>query len=668
MENLSSIFIEEATGLLRDLENTLLNLEQNKHEKELIHEVFRVMHTLKGTSAMFGFDNIGALTHHLENIYDLARQQKLVLNDKIINVTLEITDYLKSILNREPDDSPERFASYIKKLEGLSDTSNITGNSNPQISENKEFSQKETSTYYIVFRPNEKIIFRGINICNIFRELSGIGIYKIVKYNPVGLNQENEAEQPWGIYLVTNENIEKIQEIFMFIEDDCEILKIAGFNLLDNEKFYYLMNRGQESSSGEILKTILEIIREIEESQNETLSKPEKNTKQVIHNNENRRISVDSGKLDKLMNLVSELITSNAMLNMISKNKDYSKLEIIAEKIERLTNQFRDNAISVRLVNMSEMMVRFKRLVRDISKDLGKDIRLIIEGEDTELDKNLIDNIAEPLMHILRNAADHGIETPEERLKKGKQAQGIIKLSAFYYGSYVYITVQDDGAGMDIQKIKNKAIEMGLIQNDSQLSKKEIFDLLFLPGFSTAKKVSEISGRGVGLDVVNKKTKEIQGEVEVESEPDLGTLFTIKLQQTISIVDSLLVKTGNSLFLIPQADLEFCLEERHDELFGRMNRRIEYESSLIPFISSREIFCNNSPVPHKEKLVVVNKNNMRFAIVVDEIIGEYQAVMKPLSSIFKNQVYLTGVSILGDGSLAFMLDLSKLQLTSNIKN
>ena len=265
------------------------------------------------------------------------------------------------------------------------------------------------------------------------------------------------------------------------------------------------------------------------------------------------------------------------------------------------------------------------------------------------------------MVHIFRNAIDHGIESPNVRKKSNKNKTGIIKLSAFYSGAYVYIAIQDDGGGIDKEIILKKAISKGIIAKDSKLTDGEIYGLLFRPGFSTAKKVSDVSGRGVGLDVVKNKIAELQGEIEVNSEVGLGTTFTIKLQQTISIIDTLLIRSASSLYLIPQNNIEFCIEEDYSTLFKELNKRVVYEDEVIPFINLRDLFNNKTETPRKAKLVIVNKNNFRYAIAADEIIGEHQAVIKPLGNILRKQEYFTGVSLLGDGSLAFMIDLMQMQ-------
>jgi two-component system chemotaxis sensor kinase CheA len=307
------------------------------------------------------------------------------------------------------------------------------------------------------------------------------------------------------------------------------------------------------------------------------------------------------------------------------------------------------------------MLLKFQRMIRDLSNQLGKKVVFSIKGEDTELDKNIVDVIAEPIMHLIRNCIDHGLEIPEKRIENGKNDAGIIFFNAYESGNNVFIQVGDDGVGIDTEYVYKKAIDQNFIQPGTQLNEDEIFELIFLPGFSTAQSLSEVSGRGVGMDIVRKKIQDIRGEVLVQSTKGKGTVFTIKLQQTISIIDTLLIKSDGSTFAIPIDDIESCDLEEHDLIFRRQNRLIAYCGELIPFIYLREKFSSHTAIPEKEKLIIINKQNKKYAIVADLIIGQHQAVIKPLSKTFSNIPFLSGASFLGDGSIALLLDTDKLR-------
>jgi two-component system, chemotaxis family, sensor kinase CheA len=682
------IFIAEAEELLETLEINVLDLEKNKENPESINQVFRVMHTLKGTSDMFGFSPIRELTHLLETLFDQIRTGEAILSDTLLNLTFQSIDHFRNLLkdsNLQIQNNKTTHQEILKNVGQLIPEDSPKGSEKfDNLPERPEKSQDEK--FCILFKPDENIMNRGINLLEIFKELHEISTFTIEELQPT----DSQKICEWKIILETDKGIDAISDVFMFVLNNCEITPldnnpevIQTFNLDaqisdandlytkeslsdkmnpdpnqpdDNTNRQFSQLSGQENNE-EVSSGLQEQTNNIQNTQNYT-----EIGKQVTS-----RVNVDASKLDKLMNLVSELVTTNTQLSLIHHQKQYDKLTEIVEKVETLSRQFRDNTLSIRLIPINDLIVRFRRLIRDLSIELGKDIRFITEGMETELDKNIIDNLAEPLMHILRNSVDHGIETATERISKGKTGQGTIKLSAFHAGANVFVQIQDDGKGLELDKIKTKAIEKGLISHDTNLSDREIFDFIFTPGFSTSNEVTRISGRGVGMDVVKRKISEMQGDISIESESGLGTLITIKLHQTISIIDSLLIKIDNSFFLIPNSDIDFCIEKHHKELETSQNQRIEYNNKLIPYINLRELFKQSDNIPTKEKLIIVNKENHLVAIVADEIIGEHQAVIKPLGNIFHKQDFLVGASIMGNGNFAFMLDINKLIIKNNNK-
>ena len=692
MENdFINIFIAEAEELIESLEKNVLDLEKDMTNPGGINQIFRVMHTLKGSSDMFGFPAIRELTHRLESLYAKVRDSKMKLNPELLNLTFNTIDHLRKLLtdsNLDNKETKETHEALLKRADEIGFTEKNTAVTEKQEKPASNTGNDSMEMYHILFKPNENMLKRGINILNLFIELGEIGEY-VMNELPV---RENEEINEWQIFIETDKGIDAIANIFMFVLEDCEISKQSTDKTPEEEKF---TNAGDVNEEKDTYK-VEELYNEPEQNKNLESNVDDNDSPAIsgssgqlnkktetaaIHDDKKEhetgyneigrqvtsRVNVDASKLDKLMNLVSELVTTNTQLSLVNSQKEYDKLSIMVEKIESLSRQFRDNTLSIRLIPINDLMVRFRRLIRDLSQKLGKDIRFITEGTETELDKNIIDSLAEPLMHILRNAIDHGIEKPEERKLKGKPAQGVIKLSAYYEGANVYIQVQDDGAGMEPEKIRVKAIEKGLIESNVALSVKEIYDLIFMPGFSTATEVTTISGRGVGMDVVKRRIAEIQGDVSIDSEAGLGTIFTIKLHQTISIIDSLMIRTGSSYFLLPNTEVEFCTEDSHHNIAESQNQRIEYEQELIPFIYMRKLFSYSGKAPDKERLIVVNKQNQRIAIVADEIIGEHQAVIKPLGQVFDSQDFLIGASIMGNGNLAFMLDINKLILRNKNK-
>jgi two-component system, chemotaxis family, sensor kinase CheA len=332
----------------------------------------------------------------------------------------------------------------------------------------------------------------------------------------------------------------------------------------------------------------------------------------------------------------------------------------IAENVQKLSRQLRDVAFSIVLIPIENMLTRFQRLVRDLSSELGKDVVFVTEGAETELDKTIIESLADPLMHILRNSLDHGIEDAEQRAKSGKPKQGRISLKAFYSGANVMIKISDDGAGIDPEIITQKAIAKGIITADRKLSKREVLDLVFLPGFSTAKKVTDVSGRGVGMDVVKRKIADIRGEVEIDSELGIGTSITIKLPLTLSIIDGLLVKVEDTHFIIPLTFVDKIFAVEHSTIANTFNNVIVLDGKQVPFFYVRREFGHQESTQFYEQAIVVNFEEKSVGLIVDSVIGEYQAVLKPLGKHYKRQDMISGATILGDGTVALVMDSNKI--------
>ncbi|MBN1115723.1 MAG: chemotaxis protein CheA [Bacteroidales bacterium] len=389
-----------------------------------------------------------------------------------------------------------------------------------------------------------------------------------------------------------------------------------------------------------------------------TLKDIERKTVDLFKKTSTIRVAAD--KLDDLITNVSEFVTLYSQISLYSKSIENKELNKSIQSLGKLSKKLRDNALELRLVEINELTVKLHRLIRDLSLQLGKEINFITEGTDTELDKTIIDNLEEPLMHIIRNSLDHGIESKENRKKMNKPDKGIVRLTAFYSGANVFIQIQDDGKGIDLEVIRQKAIEKGLINANNQLTNREVYDLLFLPGFTTAENVSKISGRGVGMDVVKQKINELRGEIEVDSEIDLGTSVTIKLPLTLSIIDTMKVKIENLLYLIPLSVVETCIRIKYEEIANSIKKQFEYEGNLLPVIQLRDEFNLVSSSPVDGRIVIVKQYEKKYCILVDEVLGDHQAVVKPLGDLHKKHEYFSGASIMGDGSLALILDTGKI--------
>lgn len=677
MEELRQKFIEDATDLVADLEETLLELEQNNKEREALEKVFRVMHTLKGVSSMYGFDEIGELTHELETIYNYAREYKIEITKEIIEITLGAVDVIRMML-KDQKPTQEELDEFNEILDEVKKYSKNLDNINQQqtgMLTQKEEQTESENTYLIYFKPDEDVLQRGIDPISLTEELRELGTIWI-KNNPSKIPPINELVFDKNyietkILISTNKNEEDIDDVFIFVPDEFSCSQITAGNLLENKDFIAEIstlsfqdltqeNLKQKASKYKIENSTLPESKENVKkatSQNTTT----KNKKQVeILEEKTKNIKVASEKLDDLMNLVSELVTTQAELSLIAENQDLPRLNIVSENIEKLTRQLRNNAFNICLIPLKTLIARFNRLIRDLSNELNKEVTFITEGLNTELDKTIIDNLISPLMHLLRNAMDHGIEPKQERLNKNKPEKGSIILRAFHSGASVYIQIEDDGKGIDPEKIKSKAIEKNLIAPNAQLTNTEIYNLIFLPGFSTAQKVTEVSGRGVGMDVVRKRITELRGEIDIESELNAGTTFSIKLPLTLSIVDSLQVKISDIPFLIALPVIESCHDIKYSEITESTNDKLILNGEMLPFVNLREEFEINDNIPVRASIVLVKYQTKKVAIIVDHILGEHQAVLKPLDEMYSYQQIISGASILGDGNVALVIDTNKL--------
>jgi len=678
MDNFKQKFIEEATDLIDGLEKALLLLEQNPEDAGLIQQVFRVMHTLKGNSSMFGFDLIDRYTHNLETVYDLIRSKKLKLTREVLDVTFASVDHLKHLLDESNYSDPDFMTlhhgliSRMSKLINADDSVEPIEDSNQNIASNIH---NEEFTYYLRFEPVSDIFKNGTNPLYLIDEIHSLGKAKVFAHlNRIPLLNEldpNLCYTYWEIILVTSYDISSINDVFIFVEGDSkvEVQRIAEQDLLADEYFLSEITRIAKIQKEIGYVTAVRVAEEAKKRYLQNKAATVKREKVGLKDVSISSIRVSADKLDVLMNLVSELVTTQARLTLFAEQNEIPGLTGISENVQKLSRQLRDIAFSIVLIPIEIMLTRFQRLVRDLSNELKKDVVFITEGAETELDKTIIESLSDPLMHIIRNSLDHGIEDSQERIKKGKPKQGKIILKAFYSGANVHIEISDDGAGIDTEKIRDKAIAKGIITADKKLTKKEILDIVFLPGFSTAQKVTDVSGRGVGMDVVKRKIADIRGEVELDSELGVGTTITIKLPLTLSIIDGLLVKVDSTHFVIPLSAVDKIYAVDQNEVNSKFNNVLVLDGKQVSFFNVRKEFGVLANTQEKEQVVVVNYEENRVGLIVDFVVGEYQAVLKPLGKHYKKQEMISGATILGDGSIALVLDTNKIiKLFSGIED
>ena len=670
MDKFRNKFIEEATDNINDLEDALLLIENDPENKELIERIFRVMHSLKGGGAMFGFNTLSEFTHNLETLYDLVRNGKSKITKKLLDVTLASVDFMKILLTNDDKDSPKikvKFTDLSVQIKKIIDNDSDVVQESGQVETPTD--KSGIKSYYIYFEPDIDIFSDGTNPLFLLDELYTLGECKVFAH----FNKIPEIEKIditkcytyWEIIIATNEDVNAITDVFIFVEDQCklEINEIADYDIINNEIINQISKYTEEKTDIGVSE-IQRIISEFSSSnkQIDNLNEKIKRAGPLPSVKENviSSIRVSSEKLDQLMNLVSEMVTTQARLSLYAEQSADSELLTIAEDVQKLSRQLRDNAFDIVLVPVETMLTRFQRLVRDLSKELNKDVVFVAEGAETELDKTIIESLTDPLLHILRNCIDHGIESPEIRKKLGKPIQGKILLKAFYSGTNVHIQIRDDGAGIDPEKIRNSAILKGIIKKDSVLSKKEILDLVFLPGFSTSENVTDVSGRGVGMDVVKRKLSEIRGVVELESEINEGTTLTMKLPLTLSIIDGLLVKIARNYYIIPLSVVDKIYATDHENVVNKYNNLIVLDGEQFPFYYLREEFDLPEGEQEREQVIVVSYEDNKIGIVVDEVEGEAQAVLKSLGKMYKNQEIISGATILGDGTVALVMDTNKI--------
>ncbi|MDD2196918.1 MAG: chemotaxis protein CheA [Bacteroidales bacterium] len=672
MDNFKKKFIEEATDLIDGLERSLLELEENPTDKSIIQQIFRTMHTLKGSSGMFGFEKIDGFTHEMETIYDLIRNDKQQVTPEILDLTLASVDHLKILLDEESFNDPsvqENHNNLLKRVMAIisSDKEKVDINVEKSIQTIQPEGNDLGNTFYVFFDPIKEIFNNGTNPLFLLDELHTLGEARVFAHlnrvPPLSQMNPELCYTYWEAIVYTQQNVNSISDVFIFVEDEAtiDIQKISEGNLLTDDQFLSELQMLADVNKDIGISKVQKIAKQafIRQTKDKTVST---GTKERVKSKENAisSIRVSADKLDMLMNLVSELVTTQARLSLFAENNAVPGLMTIAENVQKLSRQLRDIAFSIVLIPIENMLTRFQRLVRDLSSELGKDVVFITEGADTELDKTIIESLVDPLMHILRNSLDHGIEDVEERVLRGKPKQGKISLKAFYSGANVMIQISDDGAGIDPKVITQKAISKGIISAERKLAKRELLDLVFLPGFSTAKLVTDVSGRGVGMDVVRRKIADIRGEVEIDSVLGAGTTITIKLPLTLSIIDGLLVKVDDTHYIIPLSVVDKIYAVEHEKIVKTFNNVLVLDAKQIPFFYIRREFNHTENTEKYEQVIVVNYDEKSVGLIVDEVIGEYQAVLKPLGKHYKKQDMISGATILGDGTVALVMDTNKI--------
>ena len=536
-------------------------------------------------------------------------------------------------------------------------------------------------TYRISFEPDLDVFMNGTKPHSLIGELADMGEISIIPfYSSIPSLKEIDPAKcymSWNIILTTTKSLDDIQDVFMFLDNSSkiDIKKVADSNQ-DTQEIKklgeILIDKdivtadeisaaiGNQKPLGQILteKKVVSV-EDVQAALAEQKHIKEQREKKLQEQN-SQTIKVNSTKLDRLIDLVGELVTFNARLNQLSGGLHSSTLSTLSEQGERLILELRDTTMDMRMLPIGTIFSRFRRLVRDLSSETKKNIELITEGAETELDKTVIEKLNDPLVHLIRNSVDHGVESPEVRLANGKPAQGKVTLKAQHAGAFVLITIEDDGAGLDLEKIRKKAIDRGLISANDELTDAQTADLIFMPGFSTADKVTSISGRGVGMDVVKRDITSLGGSVSISTKRGVGTKFILKIPLTLAIIEGILVQVGDNSYVLPLSNVLECLKFQVTLPENKFCATSKIREDMIPFIDLRNFFGITTERPAQQQIVMVTDQDSKIGIVIDKVIGNYQTVIKPLGKLYHNVQGISGATILGDGSVALILDIYKL--------
>jgi two-component system chemotaxis sensor kinase CheA len=696
MNNSQDAFREEAYELLAELETALLELEERADDAQLIDRVFRAMHTIKGSGAMFGFDDIAVFTHELETVFDLVRDGRMGVNAELVNLALAARDQIKAMLDASTGGDPadhaacEAIITALKQMVPCGPSPEPV--ENPATEPNLAFSLPDVmdtdehaddgireETYRIRFSPHPHLFQTGTNPLLLIDELRHMGVCTVMAradaIPPLDAMDPELCYTCWDIVLTTAQDLNAIRDVFIFVEDvsDIKIQKIDE-ETADHKKIgEILVERGDLGSAdlekvlreqpriGQVLVSKTIVAQGVVDSALSEQAHVRQRQEQKQAALKSSSIRVASEKLDKLVDLVGELVTVQARLSQKAVAHEDSDLMNIAEVVERLTAELRDNTMSIRMLPIGTTFSKFKRLVRDLSNELGKEVVLTTTGGQTELDKTVIDQLNDPLVHIIRNSIDHGVEPPQIRAAAGKPRQGTVHLTAEHSGANVLICISDDGAGLNAQVIRETAIAKGLITADANKTDRELFNLIFAPGFSTNKTVTSVSGRGVGMDVVKRSIESLRGSIEINSTRGQGTAITLKLPLTLAIIDGLLMQIGKTHFVIPLSSVDECVELTHEDTINTNGRHImKVRDQIIPYVPLRKLFGIYGDRPSIEQIVITELGGNRIGFVVDQIIGEHQTVIKNLGKVYKDAPGFSGATILADGTVALILDVNGL--------
>lgn len=645
-----TVFRTEAAELLEQIESGLLDLTRSLDDRNQIDAVFRGLHTLKGSGSMFGFDALAAFTHHCETAFDRVRKGDVPATHELVSAVLSAQDHMRALLETPNGDHDAISAALLDNLHRA-----VNGAGSPALAARSAASAASSTQgsgcmreWRIHFSLPTNAMANGTNPLGLLDEMRGLGECRIIadttRIPDLATLDPRDIHLAWDVTLRTEKPRSDIEDVFIFVMDEMEleITEIAA--------------EGPTAPEG---AADMAMARAVVVTEREATAVQAANDSKQAKSAENVRVPAE--RLDEMMDRVGELVIAQSRLTQLAGAGEDLGLRSVSEEIERLSGELRDTMMVLRMMPVASLFSRFRRLVHDLSRETGKEIELITEGESTEVDKTVIDRLADPLVHLVRNSIDHGLESPEERIAAGKQPKGKVILSAHQTGGEVILTIKDDGRGIDRERVRAKAETSGLIQPGATLSDQDLLQLIFQPGFSTAQTVTNLSGRGVGMDVVKKTVETLRGSIDITSKPGDGSQVSLRIPLTLAIIEGLLVRVGQGCYVIPLSAVEECLElSLEDDLRSRGRSFISVRDSLVPFLRLRDQFRTGTQPDPYQKIVVISTGTERVGLVVDQIIGDHQTVIKAMSKLHHDIATFSGATILGDGSVALILDVAHL--------
>ena len=639
MQPPKDIFCMEADELLDIIEQSILDIETGKLIPDAINNIFRAFHTIKGSAAMLGFQEISNFSHEVESLLEMARRGEIkseVLKNDFTQIILSSKDHLRECLQCIKSDQKITIDCVLLVEIDKLKNDNVKN-------QHDTVSEKESSNcYYIELKPNKDIVKIGLDPVSVLKDLSKMGKCDVkVNTNSVpGLGDLNAIDLYiiWGITIQTPNDIDTVKQAFIFYE---------GMGAYDVKETNNTFNANCDmSDTGKPLQEDDTNVRGVIEEKALGAS-----NKKVVD------VKVSSLRLDTLVNLVGELVVNYTQLyKNIIKSKDVETC-IVLEEHNRIIESLKESVLEIRMVPVSVVFNRFRRVIRDLNKELNKNVELLIEGEDTELDKTIVDKLYDPLLHLVRNSMDHGIEDNQNRKISDKSPNGKITLKAINEGSQIKIIIKDDGVGINYQYIRNNALKLGLIDQNSKLTNDELSDLIFKPGFSTKENLTQISGRGMGMSVVKEEIHDLRGTIALNSDHNRGTVITIRLPLTLSIIEGLLTVVDQRKYIFPMSSVRENINYSNSLEYNNKWELLDIRGDLIPHISLREIFKAKQLRNKDSQIVVVRIGNEKFGIEVDKIIGPYQTVIQPFNGLLKGINVFSGASIMGDGGVSLIINL-----------